>query len=126
MSGIPDVESPQIMLGGLVKTEPKQPLTSLTSSGAVLEARKMVARYCLLAWAMCYSTISQPLEKSFSPEGKFSTKALIDKGLLRDRELSVLQVNYIRYDINFDRVRMEERKQTDRSATCGGSRWPGL
>ena len=94
MNSIPDAEGPQVMLGGLIKPDPDQPQDSLTSPGAVLEAQKMVARYCLLAWTMCFSTFSQPLERSFSsePEGKFSARELIKKGLLREEELRVLQV----------------------------------
>ena len=64
-----------------------QPQTAVTSATGVLEARKMVARYCLLAWTMCYNTFRGPLADEYSTTGQ-----LLDKGLLQDRERTALQV----------------------------------
>ena len=87
VQGIPDAESPQLMLGGLVRHQAGQPQTAVTSATGVLEARKMVARYCLLAWTMCYNTFRGPLADEYSTTGQ-----LLDKGLLQDRERTALQV----------------------------------
>ena len=59
VQGIPDPKGPLLMLGGLVKNpDPKHPTTDVTSTTGVLEAKKMIARYCLLSWTMCYNTFN--------------------------------------------------------------------
>ena len=67
--------------------DPAQPQNAVTSATGELEARKMVARYCLLAWTMCYNTFKGPLALEFGTAGQ-----LLEKGLLQDRELTALQV----------------------------------
>ena len=86
MLGNPDAKSPQLMLGGLVRHNPKAQ-TALTSVTGVLEARKMVARYCLLSWTMCYNTFRGPLDRACGTSGQ-----LLERGLLQARELTALQV----------------------------------
>ena len=87
VQGIPDAESPQLMLGGLVRHDPGQATTAVTSATGVLEARKMISRYCLLAWTMCYNNFKGPLEKECGTSGQ-----LLKKGLLQAWELTALQV----------------------------------
>ena len=87
MLGIPDAKSPQLMLGGLVRHDPGQAPTAVTSVTGVLEARKMVARYCLLSWTMCYNTFKGPLARDCGTSGQ-----LLERGLLQARELTALQV----------------------------------
>ena len=92
MNNIPDAESPQLMLGGLVTSDPSKPKASLTSPYGALEARKMVARYCLLSWTLCFNTFSTPIRVSFGTPSK-----LIAKGLLKERELKSLQVTFVHF-----------------------------
>ena len=61
----------------------------LTSPPAVAEAKKMVARYCLLSWAMCLTTISNSFADTVG-----TTKALKERGLLTEDELAALQVSH--------------------------------
>ena len=78
------MENPQLVLGGL--TSPGQ--GALSSPLAVLQAKKMVARYCLLAWTMCFTTFSRPLATNLGTTG-----GLLEKKLLREEELASLQVS---------------------------------
>ena len=48
----------------------------------------MVARFGLLAWTLCFNTISPVFRKEFNTFEK-----LKKKGLLKDRELVELKVN---------------------------------
>ena len=103
--GIPDIDNTVLMLAGLVSSENQKfrlPLrksdtnqnrkTDSNSSsdfpGTVLEAEKMVARFGLLAWTLCFNTISPVFRKEFNTFEK-----LKKKGLLNDRELVELKVN---------------------------------
>ena len=88
VQGIPDPKGAQMLLGGLVRDNPAQEdPTAVTSPTGVVEAQKMISRYCLLSWTMCYNTFRGPLAKK-----KGTSKQLLDMGLLHDRELLKLQV----------------------------------
>ena len=60
----------------------------LTSPAAVAEAKKMVARYCLLSWTMCFNTFSQPLAETCG-----TAKDLESRGLITKEEIAALQVS---------------------------------
>ena len=101
---IPDIDNTVLMFAGLASTENHKfrlPLqnndtnqnteTSEDSSRdfprAVLEAEKMIARYGLLSWTLCFNTISPIFRKEF---GTFD--ALKEKRLLHAREETELRV----------------------------------
>jgi len=83
---IPKVENPSLVLCGLTWEEEGKKTEELTSPPAVAEAKKMVARYCLLSWAMCLTTISNSFADTVG-----TTKALKERGLLTEDELAALQ-----------------------------------
>ena len=122
VNNIPDAESPQLMLGGLVRSDPTAPRHSLTSPGSVLEARKMIARYCVLSWTLCFNTFSTPIRLRFG-----TARKLVAKGLLRERELRALQVTEIGFNgvISFIRFLPARTTMTKVSRTGGGCLWPG-
>ena len=84
VSRVPDAEDALVALGGLT-TEKAEEVTKVTSPGGVNEAKKMVARYCLLAWTMCFNTFSQPLAENFG-----RVDQLVEKGLLTEEEQAQL------------------------------------
>ena len=86
---IPKVENPSLVLCGLTWEEEGAKTEDLTSPPAVAEAKKMVARYCLLSWAMCLTTISNSFADTVG-----TTKALKERGLLTEDELAALQVSH--------------------------------
>ena len=61
----------------------------LTSPAAVAEAKKMVARYCLLSWAMCFHTFSHSLASTCGTVEKMEERGLITKD-----EIAALQVSF--------------------------------
>lgn len=84
VSRVPDAEDALVALGGLT-TEKAEEVTKVTSPSGVNEAKKMVARYCLLAWTMCFNTFSQPLAENFG-----RVDQLVEKGLLTEEEQAQL------------------------------------
>jgi len=101
--GIPDIDNLVLMFAGLASSENHKftlPLrrkdanqnteTSYDSSTdfprAVLEAEKMIARYGLLSWTLCFNTMSPIFRKEF---GTF--EKLKEKGLLHPREQEELK-----------------------------------
>jgi len=70
-------------LAGFVQVEFKD---DLKSKEAALDLRKKIARYCLLSWTMCFSTISIPLQRKFK-----SGENYLEKGLLTSPELAALK-----------------------------------
>ena len=102
--GNPDIDNSVLMFAGLASSKnPKFRLplrkddtnenteTSLDSSTdfprAVLEAEKMIARYGLLSWTLCFNTMSPIFRKKFN-----TFEELKKKGLLNDREERELKV----------------------------------
>ena len=97
VASIPDIENSLLMLAGLVSSNnPKFQLPAdedqTQSNGetkvkstqfpiGVLEAKKMIARYGLLSWTLCFSTISPSFKRNFK-----TLEQLKDKGLLKERE----------------------------------------
>merc|ERR1719339_728566 len=61
---VPKVKNPSMVLSALTWEDAKVKEEDLTSPAAVAEAKKMVARYCLLSWTMCFNTFSQPLAET--------------------------------------------------------------
>ena len=57
---------------------------------AVLEAQKMIGRYSLLAWTLCFNNISHIFHEKFK-----TFEQLNRKGLIKDREISELKVEEI-------------------------------
>lgn len=101
VSSIPDLESFLLTFAGLVSDRnPNFTLSKIegkTKVGnksnfprVVLEVQKMVARYGLLAWALCFNNISRDFHKKFK-----TTQQLKEKGLLKDREISELKVREV-------------------------------
>ena len=87
---IPDPGSILMMLGGLtedISDIPYNSEVSLTNPETVIEVKKMIGRYCLLSWTMCYNTVSPALVNKFG-----SVDNLVKKGLLMEREVAALQV----------------------------------
>ena len=102
--GIPDIDNTVLMFAGLASTENHKfslPLQNVDTNQntetsedstndfprAVLEAEKMIARYGLLSWTLCYNSISPIFRKEF---GTFD--ALKKKKLLHAREETELRV----------------------------------
>ena len=95
---IPEVENPLLVLSGLVipsgredESGPNQMAQvdrlSLKSPCGVTEIKKIIARYCLLSWTMCFNTFSQRLAEKF---GK--GEQLEKKGLLTPKEVECLRI----------------------------------
>ena len=95
---IPEVENPLLVLSGLVipsgredETGPNQMAQvdrlSLTSPCGITEIKKIIARYCLLSWTMCFNTFSQRLAEKF---GK--GEQLKERGLLTEEEFDCLRI----------------------------------
>ena len=107
VASIPDIENSLLMLAGLVSSNnPKFQLPAdedqTQSNGetkvkstqfpiGVLEAKKMIARYGLLSWTLCFSTISPSFKRNFK-----TLEQLKEKGLLKEREKSEVTVR--KYD----------------------------
>ena len=87
---VPEVENPLLVLSGLAvaSREPNLDRLSLTSRSAITEVKKIVARYCLLSWTMCFNTFSQPLAEKFGMGQK-----LMDRELLTQAEFECLRMN---------------------------------
>lgn len=49
------------------------------------EYKKKIARYCLLAWTMCLTSVSSTFKQEFSNKQKY-----IEKGLLTEKEFQIL------------------------------------
>ena len=81
------MEDPLLTIGGLASPGRDR----LTSPRAVTAAKKMISRYCLLAWTMCFSTLSRPLRDQYGSVGQ-----LLEKRLLTERELAVLKVGHLK------------------------------
>ena len=103
VASIPDIENSLLMMAGLVSVDnPKFQLPAVEDQTeknedsqfpvGVLEAKKMIARYGLLSWTLCFCTISPVFNRSFK-----TLQELEEKGLLKGREMSELKVK--RYDI---------------------------
>ena len=91
---IPEVENPLLVLSGLVipsgredESGPNQNRLSLKSPCGVTEIKKIIARYCLLSWTMCFNTFSQRLAEKF---GK--GEQLKEKRLLTQEEFECLRI----------------------------------
>merc|ERR1711971_46046 len=99
--GNPDIDNSVLMFAGLasiknpkfrlpIRKEDTNGKTSYVSSRdfprAVLEAEKMIARYGLLSWTLCFNTMSPIFRKGFNTFEK-----LRKKGLLNDREETELK-----------------------------------
>jgi len=84
---VPKVENPSMVLSALTWEDTKVKEEDLTSPAAVAEAKKMVARYCLLSWTMCFNTFSQPLAETCG-----TAKDLESRGLITKEEIAALQV----------------------------------
>lgn len=63
-------------------------------SGATLEAKKTIARYGILAWVLCFNTISLSFNRKFK-----TVEQLKKKGLLKEREESGLKVWIFNIDL---------------------------
>ena len=85
---VPKVENPSMVLSALTWEDAKVKEEDLTSPAAVAEAKKMVARYCLLSWTMCFNTFSQPLAETCG-----TAKDLESRGLITKEEIAALQVS---------------------------------
>ena len=90
VNSIPDIKSTVMSLGGLLTSNATASPSCVSSVAHVLELRKMMARYCLLSWTMCFNTVSQPLAENLGTIEKLKTK-----GLLTDMEGRVLQVTNV-------------------------------
>lgn len=88
----------------------------LTSHLAAVEAKKLISRYCLLSWTLCCTTFSLPLQHQFG-----SPEQLVEKGLLRQRELEALQVPNFCKNI----FKIYARQITSTCVIFGGFRSPG-
>ena len=90
---IKQVENPLLIVAGLLTRDPKAAPDSLKSAETVTEVKKMVCRYCLLAWTMCFNSISQPLRKEYG-----SGRKLIEKKMLRESEKDALRLDEVPAD----------------------------
>jgi len=90
---VPEVENPLLILAGLLTRDQKAAPNSLKSAETVTEVKKMVCRYCLLAWTMCFNSISQPLRKEYG-----SGRKLIEKKMLRESEKDALRLDEVPAD----------------------------
>ena len=54
---------------------------------AALDLRKKIARYCLLSWTLCLSSLSRPLGSKFNDEEPY-----LQKGLITDSEMKIIKV----------------------------------
>jgi len=84
---VPKVENPSMVLSALTWENSNAKVEELTSPAAVAEAKKMVARYCLLSWTMCFNTFSKPLAEKCG-----TAKDLEQRGLITKDEIAALQV----------------------------------
>ena len=91
---IPWAENPGMVLFGLTSEDLDAKTEELTSATAVEEAKKMVARYCLLSWAMCFHTFSHSLSSTCGTVEKME-----ERGLITKEEIAALNVSkeYQRY-----------------------------
>ena len=123
--GNPDIDNSVLMFAGLASSKnPKFRLplrkddtnenteTSLVSSTnfprAVLEAEKMIARYGLLSWTLCFNTMSPIFRKKFN-----TFEELKKKGLLNDREETELKVGEKFYSLPFFQAGSNDRVCSD-------------
>merc|ERR1719341_125276 len=92
---IPTMEPSLLIFAGLVSHDnskfslpvSKEGKKSCTDfSGATLEAKKTIARYGILAWVLCFNTISLSFNRKFK-----TVEQLKKKGLLKEREESGLK-----------------------------------
>ena len=82
-----------LILAGLLTRDPKAAPDSLKSAETVTEVKKMVCRYCLLAWTMCFNSISQPLRKEYG-----SGRKLMAKKMLTESEKDALRLDEVPAD----------------------------
>ena len=86
---IPKAENPSLVLAALTWELPNAKTEELTSPTAVAEAKKMFARYCLLSWAMCFSTFSKSLASTCG-----TARQMEERGLITKDEIAALQVSF--------------------------------
>ena len=101
---IPTMEPSLLIFAGLVSHDNSKfslPVSKegkkscIDFSGAVLEAKKTIARYGILAWVLCFNTISLSFNRKFK-----TVEQLKKKGLLKEREESGLKVWILNIDLS--------------------------
>jgi len=84
---LPEIEPVSNALAAFIQRDFKCDGSEAEGEAAALELRKKIARYCLLSWTMCLSSICRPLNDKFN-----TTQQFIDKKLITQSELKALKV----------------------------------